>query len=848
MMGTLGIPSSLLPSFMPARRPAPSFTLTVACLGASFFAGALPSSLPAASAPETKVFLEKHCLECHDRETKKGGVDLESLKWEPGTPASHELWVKMHDQILSGEMPPKKVMERPSAAEVQTVLQTVAGSLRATDQERYAKEGRTKLRRLNRQEYENTVHDLLEIDLPLAGMLPEDKGLYGFDTVADGLRLSQLQIETYLEAASEAVNAAIQMGPGPTPIKARHYIKDEPTVRKNLDTPEGQRANPNDPKTAHKYLLRELKDMEAVVFFDQNYPMAHFPKLGVFPGGKYRIRISAYGFQSQGENTPMRVYGDDYKAKHLLAWFDMPPDKPRVVEFTTKMRRNEHIRIQPIYTGQDENGKNVYSVSARELGAPGLAVQWMEIEGPVDMQWPPASMKALFGDTPLVKLDEKGKNKDRNTAYELQPGDARASAKSVLERFATRAFRRPITPGEVDPYIALTNAALDENQSYLNAMRIGFQAILTAPQFLFLEEVKPGKLDDYALASRLSYFLWSTLPDDTLLALAKDGQLSKPNILRQQTERLLQDDRASAFVKNFTGQWLGLRNIDATSPDMKLYPEYDDLLRVCMEDETEGFFSEMLKHDLPVTDVVDSDFAMLDSRLAIHYGIPGVEGEKLRKVKLPADSPRGGFLTQASVLKVTANGTTTSPVLRGAWVQKNILGQPPSPPPPGVGSLEPDTRGATTVREQLALHRNVESCAGCHSKIDPPGFALENFDVIGGFRDKYRSQDKGKSEKVPNTKMKRLYTKFGQPVDASGALPDGQSFQDIREYKKLLRQESGRITESLTEKLLIYGTGARVGFADRDSVKAIVAETQKKGGGLRTLICEIVQSPTFQSK
>lgn len=815
--------------------------------GGVLFISVLPLSAASTSAPETGKFFSKHCLECHDKDSTKGGVNLEALKWDPAAPASYELWTKVYDQVTTGEMPPKKVQERPATGDTQSLLKGIASSLQSFEQKRYAAEGRTKLRRLNRQEYERTVHDLLGIDIPLASLLPADTAQHGFDTVAEGLRLSQLQMETYLEAAEAAVDAAIQLGPEPTPMKKRWHIKDEESVRKNLDTPEGQLTNPNDPKSAHKLLLRELKDTGSVVFFDQNYPMAYFSKLGAFPGGKYRIRVSAYGFQTHGENVAMRIYRDDYKSKQLIAWFDMPPDTPRVVETTAMMRRNENIRIQAVNTGVDEKGKNVYHISAKEFAAPGLAVQWMEIEGPIDLTWPPASMKALFGETPIVKIEDARKGKDKNTAYELKPADPKASAKEVLERFAIRAFRRPLVAGEVEPYIKLVTAALDDGQSYLNSMKIGFRALLTAPQFLFLEE-HPGRLAGYALASRLSYFLWSTLPDETLLNLAKEGKIYQPEVLRQQTERMLQDPRAKGLVENFTGQWLGLRQIDATSPDANLYPEYDELLRLSMIDETEAYFTEMVKSDLPISNVVDSDFAMLDSRLAVHYGIPGVKGEEIRKVKLPTDSPRGGFLTQASILKVTANGTTSSPVMRGAWVQKNILGLPPSPPPPGVGSIEPDTRGATTVREQLAKHRTQESCAGCHSKIDPPGFALESFDVIGGFRDRYRSQEKGKHELVPNVTLKKLYTRFGQPVDASGALSNGQTFTGIKDYKKLLLQDPGRITESLTEKLLIYATGARVGFSDRPAVKTIVANTAKRGGGLRSLICEIVQSPTFQTK
>jgi len=805
--------------------------------------------LIAASALELEVhkYFNTHCLECHDKDSTKGGINLENLIWEPTSQINFDLWTNVYDQISNGDMPPKKVKKRPSFKDNQIVTNKIAHSLNSFELKRYATEGRTKLRRLNRQEYERTVHDLLGIDIPLASYLPTDTAQHGFDTVADGLRLSQLQMEAYLETAEVAVNAAIQLGPEPEPMKQRWSIKDEASVRKNLDTPEGELSNPNDPRSGHKYLLRELKDQNAVVFFDQNYPMAFFSKLGAFPGGTYRIRVSAYGFQTNGENVAMRIYKDNYKSKEIVAWFDMPPNAPRVVETTTIMRQNENIRIQAVNTGVDENGKNVYHISAKEFGAPGLALQWLEIEGPIDLTWPPVNMKNLFGKTPILKIENYRTNKDKSTAYELKPIDPKANAREVIENFAARAFRRPLFNGEIEPYIELVNEALADGQSFLNSIKIGFRAILTSPQFLFFEE-HLGKLTDYALATRLSYFLWSTLPDEELLSLAHKRKLQQPEILWTQTERMLKDFRARGFVKNFTGQWLNLRHIDETSPDMNLYPEYDELLRLSMIEETEAYFTEMINNDLPISNIIDSDFAMLDSRLAIHYGISGVTGENIRKVKLPPDSLRGGLLTQSSILKVTANGTTSSPVIRGAWVQKNILGHIPSPPPPGVGSIEPDTRGATTVREQLAKHRTQDSCAGCHSKIDPPGFALENFDVIGGFRDRYRSQEKGEQTFIPNVALKKLQVKFAEPVDASGALADGKTFSGIKDYKKLLLKEPYVFTESLANKLLIYGTGAGIGFSDRAVIKKIIDHSTKHGGGLRSLICEIIQSPTFQSK
>ncbi|MHA3775407.1 DUF1592 domain-containing protein [Verrucomicrobiota bacterium sgz303538] len=792
----------------------------------------------------TTEFLDEYCVECHDAETKKGGIDLTALEWNMTRRESFDSWVKVFDVLKKGEMPPKK-RERPDTEATRAFLSGIGDELHASDARRQAESGRTVLRRLNRMEYEHTVQDLLGIPTSLANLLPVDTPMYGFDTVAEGQRLSTLQMEKYLEAADVALDAAINLGPEPEQISGRLFFKDEEDVRKNLDTPEGTQTNPSDPKSKHRHLLRELPD--AIVFFNEGYPAAQVRKMKRHPAGTYRIRISAYGYQSARETIPMRVYSDNYREKQLLGWFDMPPDQSRVVEFTARLRADDHLRIEPTNTGVDEKGRNVYNISVKDFTGAGLALQWVEVEGPLSQEWPPQSMKNLFGETPLKKIDDQKRNRDSRIAYAFTPEDPRASAQQAIEKFATRAFRRPLQSNEIDHFVKLATDELDLGRPFVDAMRVAFRAVLTAPQFLLFQEA-PGKLDDYALASRLSYFLWSTLPDDELLALAAQKKLTRPDMLRGQVERMLKSEKARAFVQNFTGQWLDLRNIDATSPDKKLYPEADELLMVSMVQETEAFFAELLNQNLSVSNLIHSDFAMLNSRLAAHYGIDGVEGEELRRIVLPPDSPRGGVLTQASVLKVTANGTTTSPVLRGAWVMKKLLGQPLSPPPPNVGSIEPDTRGATTVRELLAKHRNSVTCAGCHSRIDPPGFALECFDVIGGFRERYRSQDKGDTVTVKNTRNRRQYVKLGLPVDASGELSDGRPFSGIQDFKKLLLTNPDQVLTALTRNIVIYATGAGISFADRDAVEAVVAKVKQQGGGLRTLIQEVVQSPVFQSK
>jgi hypothetical protein len=418
----------------------------------------------------------------------------------------------------------------------------------------------------------------------------------------------------------------------------------------------------------------------------------------------------------------------------------------------------------------------------------------------------------------------------------------------LLPPFVAAAFRRPVSADECAPYIALAKAELDSGGAIDQALRTAQVAVLTAPDFLYLLE-PAGKLSDYALASRLSYMIWSSAPDDALLALAAKGRLANPAVLHEQTERLLRDPRANRFTKNFTGQWLNLREIDATTPDKKLYPEYDEQLKDAMVDETEMFFDEVLRSNLSVANFIHSDWTFLNERLARQYGITNVTGSAMRKVALAPEQRRGGVLTQAAVLKVSANGTTTSPVTRGAFVLDRILGIAPSPPPPGTPGIEPDIRGATTLRTQLDKHRTVESCNRCHSVIDPPGFALENYDVMGGWRENYRALD----DKLPKPSMqltggRGVKWRIGPPVDPTGVTKDGKQFANLTDYKKILLARPENFTRVLAEKLATYATGRGMGFSDRPELDRIAREIVSKKNGLRDLIHEIVQSEIFRTK
>ncbi len=796
-----------------------------------------------ASAQDKTFFTTASCVDCHDGETKKGGLDLTTLTWNPAEKGNAARWEKIHDRVDRGEMPPPN-KTKPEPTVQAAFLTSVANPLRELGIKQQAARGRTGLRRLNRTEYENTVQWLLGIDVPLQQVLPEESSGQAFDTVADGLRFSQLQIEKYLEAADLALDAALNVAPPVPRKKERFALTDKKDIAENIEKPQGTPKGDGSPEK-HQVLFRKVDG--AVAFFTDTYQLG-LTNVKAERAGTYTIRISGSGFQSRGEPVTLLAMTDNHKQRSIIGTWELPPDKPRVVEVTTRLAAGDFLRIAPFDTNFDDKGKSNWGTDAAIYEGVGMAIQWVEIEGPLSESWPPQSIERVAGNVPRKDYAE-GKYPWRNgehVAFELMPEDAAAALAAQLPVVAARAFRRPLEPGETDATVKLAQTALAEGASFTEALRTGIKAILTSPQFLLFDE-RPGPLNGFAMANRLSYFLWSGPPDEELLTLAQQDGLSKPDVLRAQVRRMLQHERAGQFVRNFTGQWLGLRTIDATSPDMKLYPEFDEVLKRSMVGETEAFFAEMVRENRPITDFIQSDWLMINRRLGRHYDVPGATTEQYQRVAVPAGSPRGGLLTQAAILKVTANGTTTSPVVRGTWVMKRLLGKPPAPPPP-VPAIEPDTRGATTVRELLAKHRSSETCNSCHRNIDPPGFALESFDVIGGWRERYRSNDKG--DRVPGKLRGNdiWQYKLGLPVDSTGQLPDGQTFTDITSFKKLLLADSDTVLRAVAGKLLVYGTGANLDFADRTAVAKIAEQTKANGGGLRTLIEEVVVSAVFGRK
>ncbi|HVK14849.1 MAG TPA: DUF1592 domain-containing protein, partial [Gemmataceae bacterium] len=580
-------------------------------------------------------------------------------------------------------------------------------------------------------------------------------------------------------------------------------------------------------------------------------------------------------------NEPIGVYASGGGQTRPVGAVDFTP-KPTVSEIEVLLLPGEVIRtdgarlFRTRVNGTDEQYVNPL---ATEDGMPGYAVQWVEIDGPfyddpfgregyrllfdqlklvpakdrrtgVPLQVGPAPSAGPGGGRPPGGPSGGGRAAIREAPYEVESADPRTDAERLLRSFLTRTYRRPVAEADVRRFLALYDDQFKQGHGFTRSLLSAYASVLASPGFVFVEE-KPGRLDDHALATRLALFLWNSVPDAALRALADRGELGKAAVLRAQTERMLNDPKSRRFVEAFTDYWLDLRKIDDTSPSTTLYNDYelDDPLKLAAIEETRLFFAELVRADLPARNLVASDFTFLNERLADHYGVKGVSGVTFRKVKLPADSVRGGLMTQASVLKVTANGTTTSPVLRGHWITERILGLEIPPPPPSVEAVEPDIRGAVTIRQQLDKHRANASCAACHRRMDPPGFALESFDVMGGYRDRYRAvSDKVKPVKGHGMNGQAFQFHHALPVDSAGELPDGRPFRDVREFKTLLAEDEVPVARNLVRQLTVFATGAPVRFSDREEVEKILAAAKGNGYGVRSLVHAVVQSELFRNK
>jgi hypothetical protein len=815
-------------------------------LAASAFAAPPPAPV--------RAFIQAQCSGCHNAKLKQGNLDLGALSFNPSDSANFAIWAKIHDRVRDGEMPPVASPKLTQSSR-DAFLASLAAPLAAADRARYAASGRSLIRRMNRQEYENTLRDLLGAPwLQIQPMLPEDGIAWKFNKSGEALDVSHVHMNQYLAAADYALREAL-VEPSPTTTK-RYYTRDQNSFYGHIQFPKtnerdafpvlGSAADlealhKTGPRTAgnSKSPTREIEGV-AVVCSSYEPIELRFNKFTAPVAGRYKLRLNAHSVwvgPTKGEkwwkpdpeqisegrtDEPITLYSElPPRQQRRLGSFDVHPE-PSTNELDVYLLKGETIRVDAVRFFRSRPGKgDWHNPLATKEGQPAVSFRWLEVEGP-------------------LPGDRLGALKDLST------GDTR----SLLAAFLKSAYRHPVPEGEVERFAALADKAQASGSSFKDAMIAAYSAVLVSPAFVTLE-AQPGKLDSYSLASRLSYFLWNSPPDSELRQLASQNRLQDPAILRAQTKRLLEDPKSQRFVTAFLDYWLDLRKLNDNSPDSSLYPDYylDDFLVESAGDETRAFFAEMLRRNLPARNVVASDFAMLNQRLAEHYGIPGVTGAAIRPVTLPADSMRGGIMTQASVLKVTANGTTTSPVLRGVWISERILGHPVPPPPGGVPPVDPDTRGATTIREQLAKHRSQTLCKSCHSRIDPAGFALESFDVAGGQRDHYRGI--GGDAKPPEGIGKAGHFfefHYALPVDASGVLPDGRTFADIRELRKLFLADERQIARNLASQLVTYATGAPVRFGDRAGLETILDKAKPTGYGTESLIEAIVQSELFRSK
>ncbi|TWT34675.1 DUF1592 domain-containing protein [Blastopirellula retiformator] len=809
-------------------------------------------------------FLKRHCLRCHGPDDDQGEFRVDTqLSAAFDDLTTNGKWREVVNVLNSHSMPPEDEPQPKTEEVAQLVDWVTAEMIRA---EQIKRDSVIILRRMNRDEYHNTIRDLVGVDYDTSHF-PQDPPTGGFDNNGGALTISPLHMEQYYDAAQEILDEALVEGDQPPAIRWRFQPESGHSDRNRVEY-DKQRLIINSGKNRD--------EGETIVMhhhsWDRNINVRDF---AVKNPGKYIVRIrvggrvpsraevvkSATGFLQNRLDEGIKknpsqekwkrqefergvehfqTYPDyDYGrprlkvTQHLggqpkvIAEFDVDADLPEMqtIEIETEFSTEKAgLTIDYAYDIPREL-ENFWMQGHDEFARPEAAIDWMELEGPVHPEWPPATHVRLLPDSPL------------------QESDPREYARGVIRKFLQRAYRRPADQSEVEQKLALFDAAYADSKSIDTAIRAPLTAIMISSHFLYLAEPtlrddKASPLDDYQLASRLSYFLWSSMPDDELFRAATAGKLRDPAELDRQIDRMLADPKSEALVENFAGQWLGLREVGANPPSPDLFRRYDRHLETSIVAETLGFFREILQNDLSVTNFIDSDFVVVNERLARFYGIKGVEGDELRRVELPADVHRGGVLTQASMLSITSNGTRTSPVKRGVWVLKNILGTDPGLPVANVGEIAPKAPGIdkATVRQRLEIHRELAQCARCHNKIDPLGFALENFDGSGDWREQ---EGHGYQGRVGSNDPR---------IDASATLPDGTEIDGIESLQAALMEKQDLFLRCLAEKMFTYALGREMSIVDRPQIDEAVAAMKSNDKTLRSLIHAVVQSPTFQTK
>jgi hypothetical protein len=793
-----------------------------------------------ATAKITLPFVSKHCISCHGDKKPKADLSLSMYKDEKALIGDRKVWEKVLRMVESGEMPPQS-RPQPKVEESEEFVAALYELFTRQDAAR-RDPGRVVMRRLNKAEYANSVRDLLHIQFNPTEDFPNDDVGGGFDNNGAVLTLSPLLMERYLDAAERVVQQAFPAEPNwPAPRR----------LLPNVIQPAPEAGDQRDPR-----MLRPGKKLFTNVKVDREGPYAvralgwHIegewgvPKLDIEVDDKVVKTVVSVG-QGIGLAAFNTCSVDLKPGPHKLAvsWpieYMEPAKRDAFLEQQAKAEKTkaDEARAKEEAKGKEKEeakGKErepkkgaAKDAQAKQSGATpdfeqGYHLRWFEFAGPGVAT---RAQKEVLAHTPGAS-----------------PKDA---AREVISRFATRAFRRPAQPGEVDRFLKLADGALAKGEPWQSAVGMAIQAILVSPKFLFLLEIDDQPetkgahaLDEYQFASRLSYFLWSSIPDDELLELAGKRELQKN--LAEQVQRMLKDKKADALSDNFASQWLHLRLLQEVSPDVKQFPEFDLALRQAMQRETLLFFDSIVREDRSILDLIDANYTFLNDRLAKHYGIadtkgnkvgeqasdPGtaIRGPKFVRVQLQGNE-RGGILTQASILTVTSNPTRTNPVKRGKWVLEQILNAPPPPPPPNVPELATDQAAVLTgsLRQRMEKHRADPACANCHARMDPLGFAFEQYDAVGKFRLKDGDFD----------------------VDASGELPGGRTFKGAAELKAMLTRQSDKFVRCFAEKMLVYALGRGTEFSDRPAINKIVLALRQNGYKFSTLVTEIAQSDPFR--
>ncbi len=736
---------------------------------------------------EVQPLLREHCLDCHSGAEPEAGLSLEHFDTPKAFLKGRRVWEKAVEKMQLGEMPPRESNQMPDSQR-KFLADWITSTIEDFECGLTPNPGQVTLRRLNAAEYQNTVRDLVGVDYQPAENFPADDVGYGFDNIGDVLTLPPLLMEKYVLAAEEISRQAIQT-PAPDKLFEANYSGGQLQVKDSK------------PSGSADLTLASVND----AFFQEQIPWA----------GLYQLTITASGDQAGNEPCKMLVSVDGKPVKEFLVKNDRK--QPEEFKLPLKLKAgnrlitmrftNDFYVAKSGDTQQQDRNLHIHYVSLTGTQPSGNKLEASQLT---------ASHKAIFFVQPKTAADVP------------------KVTRSVIERLASRGYRRPVDNDDLQRLTDLSLGLQAEGESLESSVQVALQAILISPKFLFRVEPPQATkgfdayrdLDEFELATRLSYFLWSSMPDDQLLALAWSKKLRTGETLSQQIKRMLADPRANAFVDNFAGQWLTLRKLESFKPDPTLFPKWNDQINRLAYFETMNFFRGVMRDDLSLLRLLDADFTYLNEQLAEYYGIPNVKGKEFRKVSL-AGTNRSGLLTQASILAVTSNPTRTSPVKRGKWILDNLLATPPPPAPPGVPELKEKGQLAGTLRQRLEQHRVDPACASCHKLMDPLGFALENFDATG----QWRTQDDG------------------QAIDASGELPDGTVVNGVAQLRQtLLTRNKEQFVRCVSEKMLTYALGRGLEYYDKCAVDKMIAEVAKNDYKFSTLVMEIVKSDPFQKK